>query len=382
MSGALKRISSTVNRIKSFLSNSGNTGTDYDSWMYAQERDFNWYTVRMFKEKINDWIPLLDFFQNELGQQGKVVVEIGCGPTGGVLKFIKARLRIGIEPLANRFLEKGFENIKSPDILFLNSFGEHIPLVNGFADVVCCIHSIGHVQKPQEVLMEVDRILKEGGEVFILEIMRTSMQVTIDHAVALQPGDFIDWFRQKKYSIIRSDLNQTIRENEYDLPLFYGIFRKEIRPCMLKAVIDFEIDPCEKQISGGWYELEGKPRSFRWVTNRFSAYVGVSKEHTIFVIEGYVMLDHFPNKELCISFTVNDLEIGKHRFRSNGPFCLKMLLPQQFPEGKVKIKGYSNNFFIPDDVLGNGDRRELSFMIFRMGFFSNFESASTNAPIS
>lgn len=371
-----------TSRTKSFFSNSGNTGTDYDSWTYAQERDFNWYTVRMFKEEINDWIPLLDFFQNELDQQGKVVVEIGCGPTGGVLKFMKARLKIGIEPLANRFIEKGFENIASPDILFLNSFGEQIPLVNGYADVVCCIHSLGHVQKPQEVLMEVDRILKEGGEVFILEIMRTSMQVTIDHAVALQPEDFFNWFEENGYSKIRMDTTKTIQENEQRLPLFYGIFRKKKRPSMLSSVIDFNSDAYDNQISGGWYELEGRAPSFRWVANRFSAYVGISKDHKIFVIEGYAMLDHFPNNELCISFSVNDLSIGEHRLTSNGLFCLKMPLPQQFEDGKAKVRGFNNYFFIPDDVLGNGDRRELSFMIFRMGFFSNFESASTNDPIS
>ena len=386
MFGAFKKIykimGSVMNGSKNIFSNSGNTGTDYDSWVHAQERDFNWYTTRMFKKEINEWIPLLDFFRDELDQQGKVVVDVGCGPTGGILKFMTARLKIGIEPLANRFLEKGFENIASPDILFLNSYGEQIPLVNGYADVVCCMHSLGHVQKPKKVLAEVNRILKEGGEVFVLEIMRSPQQLTIDHPIALQFEDFIQWFEENHYGEIRTDMTKTLEENGQTFPLFYGIFRKEKRPSMLGPVIDFNSDAHDNQIAGGWYELEGESQLFRWVTNRFSAYVGISKKNTLFVIEGYTVLDHFPNKALSVSFSVNDVEIGTHEFRSNGPFCLKIPLPQKFQDSKAKVMGFSSCFFIPDDVLGNGDRRELSFMVFRMGLFPNLESVSAVDLIS
>ena len=346
---------------------------DYNAWTIAQEGNFRWYTERMFKDQINTWFSLLDFFQTELDQQEKVVVEIGCGPTGGLLKFMKARLLIGIEPLANRFLEKGFENIANSDILFLNSFGEHIPLVNDFADVVCCIHSLGHVQRPQQILLEVDRILKEGGRVFILEIMRKSEEVTRDHPVALQNEDLIGWFEEYNYCTVRSDTTKTIQENDQEFPLFYSIFRKEKRRCTLSAVIDFDVGSYEDQIGGGWYDLAAESRSFRWVSDQFLAYLAISKEHKTLVTEGYVVVDHFPNRELCLSFYINETKIGEHIFRDTGLFCLKMPLRQQFPEGKVKVKGWSSHFFVPDHVSGNGDDRELSFMIFRIGLYTTFE---------
>jgi SAM-dependent methyltransferase len=332
-----------------------------------QETDFRWYTERMFKDQINAWSDLFDFFQSELDQQGKVVVEIGCGPTGGVLKFIKARLRIGIEPLANRFLEKGFENILNPDILLLDSFGEQVPLVNGFADVVCCMHSLGHVRQPERVLAETDRILKEEGMVLILEIMRTPEQLTRDHAVSLLPDDLIGWFEAHNYSPIRIDTTRTIKEDSRELPLFYGIFKKEKGTCDLSAMIDFEADPCEPQVAGGWYELEMEERASRWVSDQFSAYLGLSKEHNTLITEGYVVLDHFANQELSVSFFINEIKVGDHTFKQNGPFRLEMPFRHPFPEGRVRIRGRSNQFFVPHEVLGNGDHRELSLMIFRVG---------------
>ena len=343
--------------------------TKYDQWAIAQEKDFEWYSQRMFKDQINAWNPILEFFKSELDQQGKIVVEIGCGPTGGILKFMKAQLLIGIEPLSNQFLQKGFENIVNPKILFLNSFGEDIPLVNGFADMVCCIHSLGHVQKPKIVLKEADRILKEGGKLLLLEILREPTQITEEHPIALKTEDFARWLEKNQYSHIRMDATQTLQENEEHLSLFYGIFRKEIQPCKLSSTIDFSIESYEEQIGGGWFSLETESLPMRWVSNEFSAYLSLKKDHKILLIEGYVTTEHFSNKNLRVSFEVNGVHLGEQEFHDDCPFCLKFPLPKNPTIGKTKVKGYSSECFVPDQKTGSGDDRELSFIIFRLGFY-------------
>ena len=200
--------------------------TTRKAWQVAQETNFKWYCERIADIHINKWIPDLDFFKPFLNHKDKVIVEIGCGPTGGLLKFMEGKLRIGVEPLANRFLGMGFKNIAQTEILFLNAFGEEIPLVDGFADIVCLIHSLGHAQDPELILNEADRILKIGGEIYILEIIRKQDQITIDHPVSITKNDLFHWLDQNGYDTVKTDFSLTTRESDTDYPLFNGVFKK------------------------------------------------------------------------------------------------------------------------------------------------------------
>jgi len=340
---------------------------EYDKWEAAQERDFQWYSERMFKDQINEWSHLLDFFKNDLNQAGKVIVEIGCGPTGGMLKFMKGRLKIGVEPLANRFLEKGFDNIIGPEILYLNSFGEGIPLVNGFADVVCCIHSIGHVQNPISILNETDRVLKDSGRLMILEILRSSEDVTKDHPLTIESDLFFKWLDAHGYEEIRIDLTQTIEEDDKILKLFYGIFEKPSTPSHFDSTIDFQISDYENQIAGGWFDLEVAEKKYRWVSNHFLAFLRSKSQATSIFIEGYVMTDHFTSQSIEITFLVDGQEVGKHTFKKTSDFHLTYTLPDHLDNEKIKVEASSDTFFVPKNSVGNGDDRELSFMVFKLG---------------
>jgi ubiquinone/menaquinone biosynthesis C-methylase UbiE len=340
----------------------------YEKWKVAQNTDFRWYAERMYKPEINEWLQVLEFFKPFLDQTGKVVVEIGCGPTGGILKFMKARLRVGIEPLANQFLHKGFELIKETEIIYLNSYGEEVPLVNEFADIVTCIHSLGHAQNPYPVLEEAHRILKTGGELWVMDLIRTFDQCTKDHPFKFEKDGLMAWLQTNKYDSIRIDTSQFIDEEEKRLPLFYGIFKKKHRDVDLSNMIAFSDGRFEDQICGGWYSLEDGEKPFRWVSNKFSAYLLFEANHNSLILEGYVDLGNIPETALTVSVTANDIIVGEHTFFQNGPFFISFPVTDKLSFGKVRIKGKSSSFFNPHDVNGCGDNRELAFIITRMGF--------------
>lgn len=91
---------------------------------------------------------------------GKIVVDIGSGPACTLCWIPNARALIGIDPLADRFMQLG---IASHDMLYLNAPGERIPLPSGYVDVAFSINALDHVEDPVAVMDEIDRILRPGG---------------------------------------------------------------------------------------------------------------------------------------------------------------------------------------------------------------------------
>jgi SAM-dependent methyltransferase len=96
---------------------------------------------------------------------GKVVVDIGPGPLG-FPDACPGRVSIGVEPLAARFAEL---NLLLPDspALYLSTGAEHIPLLSGSVDVVVARNSLDHVDSPEQVLSEAQRLLRPGGTLIL-----------------------------------------------------------------------------------------------------------------------------------------------------------------------------------------------------------------------
>lgn len=97
---------------------------------------------------------------------GKIVVEIGPACTGSV-EFMNARIKIGIEPLAERFKELGLMIPDDRGAVFLTCGAESMPLLSDWADVVVASNSLDHVADIVRSVTEIHRILKPGGELLL-----------------------------------------------------------------------------------------------------------------------------------------------------------------------------------------------------------------------
>ena len=114
--------------------------------------------------------------ENDGFLQDKIVVDFGCGPRGSLCWCKAARLRIGVDVLADQYAEFA---IRDHNMCYVTSSEKIIPLPTGFADVVFTINAIDHVDHFETICSEILRILHPGGELiasFNLEQPVTRME--------------------------------------------------------------------------------------------------------------------------------------------------------------------------------------------------------------
>jgi len=97
----------------------------------------------------------------------KVVLDIGPGPMG-LLEVSDAKIKMAVEPLAERFRKNGLL-LKDSDVTYLNIPAEKLPFLNETIDIVICRNSLDHVKNPPVVIDEIFRVLKIDGY-FILNV--------------------------------------------------------------------------------------------------------------------------------------------------------------------------------------------------------------------
>jgi 2-polyprenyl-3-methyl-5-hydroxy-6-metoxy-1,4-benzoquinol methylase len=99
---------------------------------------------------------------------GKDIVDIGCG--GGnylpVIAKYHARSYIGCDCLKPLLFHAAAKS-SLPLSLFVAYSGKEIPIANESCDIVLCLEVIEHVDKPDQLLENIFRIVKPGGIVLI-----------------------------------------------------------------------------------------------------------------------------------------------------------------------------------------------------------------------
>ena len=155
------------------------------SWRKAQENEVQfWQAIYIEKQKdIPTYMPISDdtalaFTKKSIerfGQvletiNGKVAIDVGCGPYGLIKGFqVNAqktgnnpRKIYGIDPLINTYLKFGTLPTASY-IEYINAKAESIPLEDGLCDYIYSTNVIDHVEDPARVLQECHRICKDTG---------------------------------------------------------------------------------------------------------------------------------------------------------------------------------------------------------------------------
>ena len=116
--------------------------------------------------------------------EGKVVIDIGPGPLG-FPDACPARISIGVEPLAEQYGKEGLLLPNSP-ALYLPVGAEHIPLAAQSVDVVLARNSLDHVDDPDQVLREAQRLLRPGGTLILNFDVEHTPTATEPHALNVE----------------------------------------------------------------------------------------------------------------------------------------------------------------------------------------------------
>ena len=140
--------------------------------------------------------------------QPGTVIDVGCGPHGAVrYLFPNAQLKLGVDPLADRFDERPKGNSRT---VYVSAIGEMIPVKDEVADLVFCINVLDHVMDARAILREIHRILKPGGRL-LLEV-HTFPRIFVPFMFFDRPHTF-HWTRRDVermvsdagYSILRTE---------------------------------------------------------------------------------------------------------------------------------------------------------------------------------
>jgi ubiquinone/menaquinone biosynthesis C-methylase UbiE len=95
--------------------------------------------------------------------RGKIVADFGCGPQGSLAWATAARLRIGIDVLADTY--SAFD-IRSHDMVYVSSTERTIPLPSNFVDIMFTMNAVDHVSKLRVICDEIRRVIIPGGKFF------------------------------------------------------------------------------------------------------------------------------------------------------------------------------------------------------------------------
>ena len=110
------------------------------------------------------------------------VVEIGAGPFPAIAAAPAWRRAVAVDPLATSYAEEGLLPPAADHITYIESPGEHIPLPSSWADLVIIDNAIDHVSDPGAVLVEITRLLRPGGLLWLLVDLSTHSDAMHPHA--------------------------------------------------------------------------------------------------------------------------------------------------------------------------------------------------------
>jgi len=111
-----------------------------------------------------EWVYVRCFDVPREWYNGKRLLDIGCGPRGSLDWATDASVRVGLDPLADRYVELG---VDARAMQYVTGVAERMPFSDDAFDVVSSINSLDHVDDLPRAAAEMLRVLAPGGLLLI-----------------------------------------------------------------------------------------------------------------------------------------------------------------------------------------------------------------------
>ena len=128
-------------------------------------------------------------------------MDIGCGPRGSLEWADNTKERIGLDPLAKKYLKLG---ANQHAMKYVIGTSEDIPFSNNCFDIITSLNSLDHVEDVDKSIQEITRVLKTGGLFLLIVDIH-------DQATLTEPSAF-SWDIMEK---IKQDF-EVVLEHHYE----------------------------------------------------------------------------------------------------------------------------------------------------------------------
>jgi ubiquinone/menaquinone biosynthesis C-methylase UbiE len=150
------------------MKESDHLSSNREKWnKWAEKADGNGLMFEYLRNAQSNLISILNIKENQN------FLDIGCGTGWAVGQVARVTGNkgsfYGID-LSPKMIEKAKENFNGNDNFhFYEANSESIPLEDNFFDIIICTNSFHHYLHPEIAMKEIHRVLKTGGEIFILD---------------------------------------------------------------------------------------------------------------------------------------------------------------------------------------------------------------------
>jgi ubiquinone/menaquinone biosynthesis C-methylase UbiE len=147
---------------------------------------------------------------------GRAILDIGCGPRGSLEWADNAKERVGLDPLVDQYQKLG---IGAHRMRYSCAPSEKIPFPDEYFDFVSSFNSLDHVDKVDQTLSEITRVLKKDGSFLVITEINHPPTPTEPHTLS---EDLIERL-SRDFSLIAVKL--TAIRSDHDI---YGSLRDNI----------------------------------------------------------------------------------------------------------------------------------------------------------
>lgn len=140
-------------KIKTFKVYQGKYHAELDFWKRRCQLDNGIFQNSFYKKLMLDIAGEND----DEFMRGKIVADFGCGPRGSLAWSDSPLMKIGIDVLANKYLDNFGGNLARHNMIYVTSSEKQIPIPDSFVDC------LDHVDNLYQMIRELMRILKLGG---------------------------------------------------------------------------------------------------------------------------------------------------------------------------------------------------------------------------
>lgn len=117
------------------------------------------------------------FNLDEYDFYNKVVIDVGCGPFGGLIPLIETENGYSLDILSNEYNKM---QVCEKDIIY-GDLSKELPFQDNFADFIICTNAIDHINDVNHGFSELYRILKKNGILFVHVHLRKKSQLNKAH---------------------------------------------------------------------------------------------------------------------------------------------------------------------------------------------------------